>query len=640
MPKLWHNATFCETESIWQRPMTKVLLSGNEAFARGAYEAGISLATGYPGTPSTEILENITEKYQDTIYAEWAPNEKVAFEVAAGAALTGARAMVTMKHVGLNVAADPLMTLAYTGVVGGFVAVVADDPGMHSSQNEQDTRHFARFAKVPLLEPADSEEAKEYVKLAIQISEEFCTPVILRSSTRISHSRSLVTECPRQESDKPVNFVKDPARFVAVPMWARHMRVKLEERMEKLREYAAEELRQNSISNHVNSSFGGFPRQCWTTGKNYFGDAPKSTVNKIIWQDRGMGIITSGIAYQYVREVFSNASVLKLGMPFPFPDTLIRTFAARVKTLLIVEELEDFIEEHVKSLGIHCNGKNLLPNIGELSPDVLTYMTVDSDSAAVCRPPSAVSIPALPNRPPVLCPGCPHRGIFYALGRLDDLVVVGDIGCYSLGVLPPLSRMDTLLCMGGGVSMAHGMDKAQHLAGTPAQKIVGMVGDSTFFHSGITGLLDIAYNKGSSTIIVCDNRITAMTGHQDNPGSGMTLMGEPTVAVSIEEIGKACGVKNVRTVDPRDINMAVATLTEATESPEPWLIVSLAPCPLHLKKPLGPPLAVKETCKKCNLCLKLGCPGLEKTDGGVRINELLCAGCQMCQHVCPAKAIG
>ena len=589
--------------------MTKTLLSGNEAIARGAYEAGVTVAAGYPGTPSTEILQNIAEKYKDVIYAEWSPNEKVAFEVAAGAAYAGARAMVTMKHVGLNVAADPLMTLAYTGVVGGFVAVVADDPGMHSSQNEQDTRHFARFAKVPIVEPSDSQEAKDFVKIALDISEEFNTPVILRSNTRISHSRCLVTELPRQELDKPIHFVKDPPRFVAVPIWARHMRVRLEERLTKLYQYT---------------------ETC--------------TLNKIIWQDKTLGIVTAGVAYQYVREVFPNASVLKLGMPFPFPDDMIRTFAAGVEELLIVEELEGFVEEHIKALGIACTGKSVFPNIGEFSPDVLaavhsaqfTRSGKQTESASYNR--GSANIPALPNRPPVLCPGCPHRGIFYALAQMD-VVVVGDIGCYSLGLMPPLSRLDTLVCMGAGVSMAHGMDKAERNNAAP-QRIVGMVGDSTFFHSGITGLLDIAYNKGTSTIIVADNRTTAMTGHQDHPGSGRTLMGEETVKVSIAEIGKACGIKNVRTVDPRDVQTAVALVKEATESPETWLIVSEAPCPLHLKKPLGPPLSVKEeVCKKCNMCLKLGCPGLEKVGSTIQINELLCAGCKMCQNICPARAI-
>ncbi|MCL2711009.1 MAG: indolepyruvate ferredoxin oxidoreductase subunit alpha [Planctomycetaceae bacterium] len=579
--------------------MSRVLLLGNEAFARGAYEAGITLASAYPGTPSTEILENIAEKYKDVIYAEWAPNEKVAFEVAAGASFAGARAMATMKHVGLNVAADPLMTLTYIGTVGGFVVVVADDPGMHSSQNEQDTRHFARFAKIPILEPADSQEAKDYIKLAVEISEEFSVPVIVRSGTRISHSRSLVTEEPRQESDKPIHFVKDPPRYVPIPIWGRPMRVKVEERLHKLRKYA---------------------ETC--------------SANNIIWQDKKLGIVTSGVAYQYVREVFPEASVLKLGMSYPFPDALIREFAAGVDELLIVEEMEDFLEEHIKAMGIACRGKDVVPNIGELSPDALQKAAQKSPVA----PPPELPF-ALPTRPPVLCAGCPHRGIFYALTRIDDVIVAGDIGCYSLGVFPPLSGMDMLLCMGGGVTLAHGVDMAQRNNEKP-QKIVGMVGDSTFFHSGITGLLDVAYNKGSSTIIVVDNRTTAMTGHQDHPGTGKTLMGEDATIVSIQEVGKACGFKNVRTVDPRDIKTVVAVLKEATESPEPWLIVSESPCPLHDRAVLGPPLTVSEKCTKCKLCLKLGCPGLEKTGDAVKINELLCAGCLMCKNVCPAKAIG
>ncbi|MDR1962181.1 MAG: indolepyruvate ferredoxin oxidoreductase subunit alpha [Planctomycetaceae bacterium] len=585
--------------------MTKTLLSGNEAIARGVYEAGVTFAAGYPGTPSTEILENVAEKYREVIYAEWSPNEKVAFEVAAGASLAGARVVTTMKHVGLNVAADPLMTLSYLGVVGGFVAVVADDPGMHSSQNEQDTRHFARFAKIPIFDPSDSEEAKEFMKLAIRMSEEYCTPVILRSTTRVSHSRGLVEEQPRQESGKPVNFEKNPPRFVPIPLWARQMRVRVEERIQKLQQAGTD-----------------------------------SPANKIIWQSKKLGIITSGIAYQYVREVFPNASVLKLGLPFPFPDELIRQFAGETERLVVVEELEDFLEEHIKSLGIPCIGKPVIPKIGELSPDILAERKemIEKGVTEPALPTPHSPLPPLPGRPPVLCPGCPHRGIFYALGKLD-VIVTGDIGCYSLGVFPPLSRLDTILCMGGGVSLAHGMDKA----GNP-KKIVGMVGDSTFFHSGMTGLLDIAYNKGRSTIIVVDNRITAMTGHQDNPGSGKTLMGEKTIEASIEEIGRACGIKNVRTVDPRETKTVIATLKEATESPEPWLIVSKAPCPLHLRQPLGAPLrVVEEQCRKCNACLKLGCPGLEKVtfenDNRIRINKYLCAGCNLCKNICPAHAI-
>ena len=571
--------------------MSKHLLFGNEAFARGAWEAGVTVATGYPGTPSTEILEFVAELYKNEIYCEWSPNEKVAFEVAAGAALAGARAMATMKHVGLNVAADPLMTLAYTGVVGGFVAVVADDPGMHSSQNEQDTRRFAQFAKIPILEPADSQEAKDFVQYGLEISEKFQIPVILRSSTRISHSRTLVELGERKEPEKPVGFVKDPPKYVAIPVWARQMRVRLEQKMLEMRDAVS-----------------------------------KSPLNRIEWRDKKLGIVTSGVVYQYVREAYPNASVLKLGWSFPFPDDLIQEFAAGVEKVLVAEELEDFFEEHLKALGITCSGKNILPNIGELSQDILSGTSL---SPSTLPPPST-----LPSRPPVLCAGCPHRGIFYALGKFD-VVVVGDIGCYSLGTLPPLSRLDTLLCMGAGVSMAQGMDKAKN-----PRKVVGMVGDSTFFHSGITGLLDVAYNKGESTIIVVDNRTTAMTGHQDHPGSGLTLMGEETVAASIAEIGKAVGVKNTVVVDPRNIQETVAILKTAIESPEPWLIVSESPCPLHLREPIGPPLAVDyDNCKNCGLCLKLGCPGLEKDGKQVRINSLLCAGCKMCQNLCPTKAI-
>ncbi len=580
----------------------KKLLSGNEAFARGAYEAGVTLAAGYPGTPSTEILENVAEKYKDEIYCEWAPNEKVAFEVAAGAALTGARVLTTMKHVGLNVAADPLMTLSYVGTVGGFVAIVADDPGMHSSQNEQDTRLFAKFAKIPFFDPSDSAEAKDFVKLALELSEEYRTPVIVRSTTRISHSRTLVEEQERKVPERPINFEKDPPRFVPIPAWGRVMRVRVDERMEQLQKAACD-----------------------------------SPANTILWQDRKVGIITSGIAYQYVREVFPDASVLKLGLPFPFPNDLIREFANKVGRLLIIEELEDLIEEHVRAMGISCTGKPIVPRIGELSSDILHErkdVLLDRTSSFAVQKGSPLIPPPLPGRPPVLCPGCPHRGIFYALGRFD-VVVTGDIGCYSLGVLPPLSRLDTILCMGAGVSMAHGMDKAGN-----KRKVVGMVGDSTFFHSGITGLVDIAYNKGSSTIIVVDNRITAMTGHQENPGTGKTLMDKDTVELSIEEIGKACGIKNIRTVHPRDVKKAVDTLKEAIDSPEPWLIVSKAPCPLHERKPIGPPLKIETVvCKRCNLCLKLGCPAIEKDGNTIQINELLCAGCEMCMNLCPTKAI-
>jgi indolepyruvate ferredoxin oxidoreductase alpha subunit len=579
----------------------KELLSGNEAIARGAYEAGVTVATGYPGTPSTEILEAAVH-FREDIYCQWSPNEKVALEMAAGAAFSGARAIATMKHVGLNVAADPLMTLAGTGTVGGLVIVVADDPGMHSSQNEQDTRHYARFARIPILEPSDSQEAKDFVSLGLELSERHRTPVILRTVTRVSHSRSLVELSDRKPSSKAIGFKKDPSRFVAIPLWARPMRVRAEERLEKLRE-----------------------------------EVNQSPANRIEWRDRKLGILTAGIPYQYVREVFPEASVLKLGWSYPFPDALIRQFAEGVKDLLIVEELDDIVEEHVRALGIACRGKDVVPRIGELSPDVLLAVRAKLLGERVAKPLArvpAVRMDDLPSRPPVLCSGCPHRGIYHALGKFD-VVVTGDIGCYSLGVLPPLSRMDTLVCMGAGVSMAHGMDKA----GEP-RRVVGILGDSTFFHSGITGLLDIAYNRGASTIIVVDNRTTAMTGHQPHPGTGHTLMGQDTPAISIEDIGRACGIKNVVTLDPYDVKKTTAVLKEAIFSDEPWLVISRGPCLLDVRQRLGAPRHLnEEVCRECGVCLKLGCPALEGGEGVPHVNPMLCAGCGLCNQVCPVDAI-
>jgi len=576
--------------------MAMRLLSGNEAIARGAYEAGVTVATGYPGTPSTEILENVV-KYKEDIYCEWAPNEKVALEVAAAAAYAGARCIVTMKHVGLNVAADPLMTLSYVGVEGGLVICVADDPGMHSSQNEQDTRNYACFAKIPVIEPSDSQEAKNFVLSGLELSEKYKTPVILRTTTRVSHSRSMVETAERINLQKKIGFVKDPPRFVPLPAFARGMRKKVETRLSLMADHAS-----------------------------------KSELNKTELNDKALGIITSSIAYQYVREVWPQASVLKLGLTYPFPDKLIREFAAQVKDLLIVEELDPIIEEHVLSLGLKCEGRKYIPGIGELSADVLfaARRKMEGKEAVQVEPGEK----DLPGRPPVLCAGCPHRGIFYALGK-QDVVVTGDIGCYSLGTLKPLDRMDTILCMGGGVSMAHGLDKAGE-----NKKVVGIVGDSTFFHSGITGLLDIAYNKGKSTIIVVDNRITAMTGHQDNPGSGKTLMGEKTIAASIPEIGRACGISRVREVNPYDLQKTEKVIKEELDAEEPSLIVSIAPCALKEKKKLGPVLKIDaDVCKKCGQCLKLGCPAIESAEGEIKINPYLCIGCSMCSQVCPFGAI-
>ena len=575
------------------------LLSGNEGIARGAYEGGVTVATGYPGTPSTEILETVVG-YKPEIYCEWAPNEKVAFEVAAGASMAGARTIVTMKHVGLNVAADPLMTFSYIGAVGGFVACVADDPGMHSSQTEQDTRQYARLAKIPVFEPSDSAEARDFMLEALEVSETFNTPVILRSSTRMSHSRSLVTLGERK-TPREVEFVKNPPQFVPIPIWGRKMRQRVEERMSALRE-AAE----------------------------------KSLSNRIERRDTKLGIITSAVAYQYVREVFPEASVLKLGWSYPFPDALIRTFAAEVDRVLVVEEGDDFLEEHIRSLGILCDGRNLVPATGELSPTRLLKTRAVLEGAPEPVTGSVADAADLPVRPPVLCPGCPHRGVFYALGWFD-VVVTGDIGCYSLGTFQPLDRMDTILCMGAGISMAQGMEKAGE-----KKPIVGMVGDSTFFHSGITGLLDIAYNRGASTIIVADNRTTAMTGHQDHPGTGRTLMGESVREVSIEAIGRACGFNRVRTVNPIDLAEMIAALKEEIEAKEPSLIIALAPCALRGTQQNAGPLAIDaDACANCGRCLKLGCPALESGGSGglPRINELLCFGCGMCMQVCRRGAI-
>ncbi|MBF0484172.1 MAG: indolepyruvate ferredoxin oxidoreductase subunit alpha [Candidatus Omnitrophica bacterium] len=573
------------------------LLSGNEAIARGAYEAGVTLAAGYPGTPSTEILENIVQ-YKDVIYAEWSPNEKVAFEVAAAAAMAGARSLVTMKHVGLNVAADPLMTLAYIGVKGGMVIVVADDPGMHSSQNEQDSRNYAKFAKIPLLEPSDSQEAKDFMLYAYDLSEKYGTPVILKTETRISHSRSL-TELGTRGPENKTDFIKDQSKHVMVPLWARGRRVQLESRIKELKKAANE-----------------------------------SEINRIEMQDTSLGIITSGVTYQYVKEAWPNASILKLGFVFPFPDELIKEFASKVKNVLIIEQLDDFIEEHVKALGIKCNGKDVIPNIGEISPSILLDIKAKMEAGSPISAPYKNIAEKLPGRPPVLCAGCSHRGIFHALTE-HDVVIAGDIGCYSLGTFKPLERLDIILCMGGGISMAHGMQKANN-----SKKVVGVIGDSTFFHSGITGLIDIVYNKGTSTIIVLDNRITAMTGHQENPGSGSTLMGEPTVALSIAEIGRACGVKRIFEINPYDQKNTKNIIAQEIEINEPSLIISKAPCVLYSKKPINKQRSInQEKCKNCRQCLRLGCPAIEADEGKPHINPHICMGCSLCQQACKFDAI-
>ncbi|HEY8500405.1 MAG TPA: indolepyruvate ferredoxin oxidoreductase subunit alpha [Clostridia bacterium] len=571
----------------------KRLMLGNEAIARGAYEAGVTVASAYPGTPSTEITEYIA-KYDD-IYAEWAPNEKVALEVAIGASFGGARAVCSMKHVGLNVAADPLFTASYTGIIGGLVVCVADDPGMHSSQNEQDSRNYALAAKVPMLEPSDSQECKDYMKKALEISEQFDTPVILRLTTRISHSRSIV-ELNGRETIPLKPYKKDFGKNVMMPAMARKRHAAVEERMKKLALYAEE------------------------TG-----------LNKIIWGSTDVGIITSGISYQYSREAFNDASYLKLGMVYPLPENLIREFASRVKTLYVIEELDPFIETFLKKIGINCTGKEKLPIVGEYSAALIREKLLGADSAN-----SEEKQEDVPARPPVLCPGCPHRGVFYTLKK-NKLVVLGDIGCYTLGALPPLESMDTCICMGASIGMAHGIEKAR--GGDFARKTVAVIGDSTFIHSGITGLIDIVYNKGTSTVIIVDNTTTGMTGHQDNPCTGKTLKGETTRQVDLVKLCHAIGIDRVRICDPFDLDEFERAVREETSANEPSVIIAQRPCALLKSVKYGGSVRVNDDlCKYCKACMRLGCPAIVDTGEGIRINDALCVGCNLCIDVCKFNA--
>lgn len=580
----------------------KHLLTGNEAIARGAFEGGVTAAFGYPGTPSTEILENLALYKDRGVYAEWSPNEKVALEAAAGASIAGARTLVTMKLVGLNVAADPLMTLSYVGVRGGMVIVVADDPGQDSSQTEQDTRHYARLAKVPCLEPGDAAEARDFVVRGLELSEKWRCPVILRTTTCVAHSRALVEEReprPRNET----RFERDVPQFVPLPVYGRVLRRKVEERLDA---QAAE--------------------------------AAASDLNAVIRRPgRAFGIVSHGVTALHAAEVFPDASVLKIGWGWPFPDALLRAFAASVDRLLVVDEGDPVLEEHVRSLGLACDGKNVVPRCGELTPARL-HEVRRALFPELGLPPLPGPVPEaadLPARPPTLCPGCPHRGLFLALTRFD-VIVTGDIGCYSLGAFPPLSRTDTILCMGAGFTMAHGMQKAGE-----KKPVVGIVGDSTFFHSGITGLLDAVYNKSAATFVVVDNRITAMTGHQDHPGTGVTLLGEETKAASIEGIARACGVERIRVVNPYDQAQTVEVLKEEIAAPEPSLVISRAPCPLHVKKRLGPARTIDPArCVGCKVCLKCGCPALElQPDGRPRVNPVTCIGCGLCDQLCRFGAL-
>lgn len=574
----------------------KKLLTGNEAITRGAWEAGVVVCTAYPGTPSTQITEHAAE--YDEIYAEWSPNEKVALEVGSGAAIAGGRAMVAMKHVGVNVAADPLFTLAYTGINGGLVLVAADDPGMHSSQNEQDSRHFGRAAKIPILEPADSQEAKDFTKLAFDLSESFDTPLMLRITTRVAHAQTMVELEDRQEVGLK-KYEKNATKYVMIPAYARRRHVAVESRLGQLQEYSE-----------------------------------TTSVNRIEWKDTKIGVITSGVTYQYVKETMKDASILKLGMTFPLPRKLITEFAEQVDKLYVIEELEPFIEDYIKSWGIEVHGKDTFSVIGEILPEtIIDKMKIapenNIDNNAVDS--------AVPPRPPVLCPGCPHRGLFYVLSKLKT-TVAGDIGCYTLGSLAPLNAMDTTICMGASIGNAIGMEKAR--GKDFARNLVAVIGDSTFIHSGITGLIDVVYNKATTTTLILDNRTTGMTGHQENPTTGFTLKGEPIKEVNLELLVKAIGVERVVVVDPFDLDSVEKILKEEMAAEEPSVIITRRICALIDKVSDKTPCAVsQDACIGCMRCMKLACPCIIKEGKKVRINTAQCVGCELCVTVCTSGAI-
>lgn len=574
----------------------KKLMLGNEAFARGLYEAGCNVVSSYPGTPSTEITECVA-KY-DEVYAEWAPNEKVAMEAAIGASIAGARSFCAMKHVGLNVAADPLYTAAYTGVNGGMVIAVADDPGMHSSQNEQDSRHHAIASKVMMLEPSDSGECKEFAKIAFELSEQFDTPVIVRLSTRVSHSQSSVELCEREEKELK-EYKKTPQKYVMMPAFAKGRHVFVEERTAKLVEYAE-----------------------------------TSPLNRVEISDKAeFGVITSGAAYQYAKEALGErASVLKLGTVNPLPVKLIQNFASKYERVYIIEELDGIIESHCRNIGVNnVMGKEIFGYIGELSQSIIAEKLLGEKTEVQTFGEN------IPVRPPVMCAGCPHRGLFYCLSKLK-VMVSGDIGCYTLGAAAPLCAVDTTVCMGASISGLHGFNKAR---GAEAEKnSVAVIGDSTFMHSGMTGLVNIAYNATNSTVIILDNSITGMTGHQQNPTTGKNLKGDPAAAVNLEELCKAIGIKRVRVVDPYSLAETEAAIKEELAVEEPSVIISRRPCALLKYVKHKPALKVEaDKCKGCKACMKLGCPAISMNDGKAVIDHTQCVGCGICQEQCKFAAI-
>ncbi|HIS85737.1 MAG TPA: indolepyruvate ferredoxin oxidoreductase subunit alpha [Candidatus Faecivicinus avistercoris] len=570
----------------------KKLMLGNAAVARGLYEAGCRFVSSYPGTPSTEITEEVTQYGE--IYAEWAPNEKVAMEAAIGASLAGARSFCAMKHVGMNVAADPMFTASYTGVNAGLLIAVADDPGMHSSQNEQDSRHYAIAAKLPMLEPSDSAECLAFVKAAYEISEKFDVPAVLRTCTRVAHSQSAVELSPR--ADIPLkDYVKDAQKYVAAPANAVKRHVAVEARMRALAEFAE------------------------TTG-----------LNREEMGDSEIGFVTSGTSYLYVREVFPNASVFKLGLVNPLPVESLRAFSEKVKKLIVVEELDGVIEAHLRANGIRVDGgKDRFGLLGELSQSRLR------EAMGVEQPESATFDEPVPARPPVMCPGCPHRGLFTVLSKMK-LTVLGDIGCYTLGSSAPLAAIDAVVCMGASIGMAHGFTKVRPDA---ARRAVAIIGDSTFMHSGMTGVVNVAYNKGVSTVIVLDNAITGMTGHQQNPTTGLTLQQEPTVAIRIEDVCRAAGIQRVRVVDPQDMRAVEAALKEELAVDEPSVIIARRPCMLLKYVKPNPPLAVDPAkCVGCKACMRIGCPAISFRNGKAGIDETMCVGCGLCEQMCRVGA--
>jgi indolepyruvate ferredoxin oxidoreductase alpha subunit len=573
--------------------MKKALLSGNEAVARGAYEAGVLFAAAYPGTPSTEILESMAQYTE--VSAQWCVNEKVALEESIGAAVSGARALAAMKHVGLNIASDPFFTVSYTGIKAGLVVVSADDPGMFSSQNEQDNRRYAKFAKVPLLEPSNSQEAKELVKEAFAISEKFDTPVLVRLTTRLSHSKGLV-ELEDREDVPLLDFDDQPRKYVVIPTNMRPRHPIVERRLVQLTEYS--------------EAFEG---------------------NRTEWRDRSIGVVTSGVSYQYVREAAPEVSVLKLAMSHPLPEKMVREFASGVEQLVAVEELDPYLEEQLRQMGLDVVGVERRSLCGELNQDIAYRVIFDKEPErdAACGPATDA-----PPRPPVMCAGCPHRAVFHVLKK-HKTIIMGDIGCYTLAVLPPLEAMDTGVVMGTGVSMVAGAAKV-----APDRRVCGVIGDSTFVHSGITGLVDLVYNQSVAPIVILDNRTTAMTGHQDHPATGRTLQGRETHRLDLAEIARAAGVKHVVRVDPLDVARLDEEVGAAFERDEPSVIISDRPCALLERRQYDFAYRIdEETCVRCDQCLKTGCPAISVREEGLVIDEILCARCGLCVQVCKVEAV-